>query len=151
MSKDDLDFSADLGELSAQLAQVESAEKRLSEFRGQKGSASAQSKEQSPTCSPTKTKQVIPSVGEKKSAKRRTHQIPPTVEKKYSKYSRSNDPWVSASFKVRNSKKLRLHELSLRRQLAGELPYEKQHLIDEAIDHILAKYRGSTRGTKDSM
>ena len=55
-------------------------------------------------------------------------------------FSAEDDPWVTDSVKVRHSKKRRLKELSLRRELGRESPYQKKDLIDEALDIIFGKY-----------
>lgn len=57
----------------------------------------------------------------------------------------ANDPYVSATFKIRNSKKDRLHRLHLERQLAGETPFSKQALLDEALEHVLTRYEAPTK------
>ncbi len=54
--------------------------------------------------------------------------------------SAEDDPWVTDSVKVRHSKKRRLKELSLRRELDRESPYQKKDLVDEALDYIFGKY-----------
>jgi hypothetical protein len=51
-----------------------------------------------------------------------------------------DDPWVTDSVKVRHSKKRRLKELSLRRELDRDSPYQKKDLVDEALDYIFGKY-----------
>jgi len=51
-----------------------------------------------------------------------------------------DDPGVTDSVKVRHSKKRRLKELSLRRELNRDLPYQKKDLVDEALVYIFAKY-----------
>ena len=51
-----------------------------------------------------------------------------------------DDPWVTASVKMRNSKKQRFVKLSLERKLADKSPHEQQLLMDEALDYLLAKY-----------
>lgn len=51
-----------------------------------------------------------------------------------------DDPWVAATLKVRNSKKKRLKQLSLVRQLHGESLHLQKDLVDEALDYVLAKY-----------
>ncbi len=50
------------------------------------------------------------------------------------------DPWVNATFKVRDSKRERLHRLHLQRQLEGLTPYTKQAFLDEALDYVLSRY-----------
>lgn len=65
-----------------------------------------------------------------------THRTPSTDER----VAVEDDPWVTDSIKVRHSKKRRLKELSLRRELALESPYQKKDLVDEAFDYIFAKY-----------
>ena len=55
-------------------------------------------------------------------------------------FSAEDDPWVTDSVKVRHSKKRRLKELSLRRELDRESPYQKKDLVDEALDYIFGKY-----------
>ena len=57
-----------------------------------------------------------------------------------SQLSADDDPWVTDSVKVRHSKKRRLKELSLRRELDRESPYQKKDLVDEALDYIFSKY-----------
>ncbi|QDV81084.1 hypothetical protein [Botrimarina mediterranea] len=59
--------------------------------------------------------------------------------------AKASDPWVNTTFKVKNSKKERLHRLHLERQLAGLTPYTKQDFIDEAIDYVLGKYERASR------
>ena len=54
--------------------------------------------------------------------------------------SAEDDPWVTDSVKVRHSKKRRLKELSLRRELDRQSPYQKKDLVDEALDYIFGKY-----------
>ena len=51
-----------------------------------------------------------------------------------------DDPWVTDSVKVRHSKKRRLKELSLRRELDRDSPFQKKDLVDEALDYIFSKY-----------
>ena len=54
--------------------------------------------------------------------------------------SAEDDPWVTDSVKVLHSKKRRLKELSLRRELGRDSPYQKKDLVDEAFDYIFSKY-----------
>jgi len=62
----------------------------------------------------------------------------------------AQDPWVNTTFKVKNSKRERLHRLHLERQLAGLTPYSKQDFLDEALDYVLAKYEPRSAGRKSS-
>ena len=68
--------------------------------------------------------------------KKSTHRTPSVGPQ----LSEKDDPWVTDSIKVRHSNKRRLKELSLRRQLDRESPYQKKDLVDEALDYIFGKY-----------
>jgi len=70
------------------------------------------------------------------SAKKGKHRSPAAV----TELPVEDDPWVTDSIKVRHSKKRRLKDLSLRRELGRESPYQKKDLVDEAFDFIFAKY-----------
>jgi hypothetical protein len=54
--------------------------------------------------------------------------------------SSDDDPWVTQSFKLRNSKKHRIHRLSRTRELDGLVPFQKKDLLDEALDYLFEKY-----------
>lgn len=152
MNKTNLDYSDEVGELATQLREADEAAKRLAKHRKitppEKPATSpttATLSERSPAkpssvAQPKKAsepvRQKAPKPRAQSPARRR-----PTAESQPPK----DDPWVSASFKVRNSKKRRLHALSLRRQLSGLAPFKKQHLIDEAMQYLFDKYEGELR------
>lgn len=54
--------------------------------------------------------------------------------------SSGDDPWVTGSIKIRNSKKHRFHRLSRTRELEGLVPFQKKDLLDEALDYLFEKY-----------
>ncbi len=74
----------------------------------------------------------------------------PTPIKKKSKSGHRNreskpgraddDPFVTASIKIRNSKLRRLQKLSKRRDLDDLSPHYQKDLIDEALDWMFQKY-----------
>lgn len=77
---------------------------------------------------------------------RRQRQRPPATRTDRDQVAaQRSDPWVNTTFKVRNSKKERLHRLHLERQLAGLTPYSKQDFLDEALDYLLGKYEASPK------
>lgn len=51
-----------------------------------------------------------------------------------------DDPWVTGSTKIRNSKKHHFHWLSRMREVKGLAPFQKKDLLDEALDYIFEKY-----------
>ena len=145
MNKSNLDFSEDVREMNAELSQVDQAVDRMAKLRQTQSKAPSTKQPLQPSGAP-KPDSDKPEREPKHHARQRA--VARTRDQKRPADPNATDPWVSASFKVRNSKKLQLHELSLKRQLAGIAPYEKQHLIDEAIDYILDRYRNSDRPTK---
>ena len=79
-----------------------------------------------------------------KNRRSRIHRPPKTSKHRTPSADRQlsveDDPWVTDSVKVRHSKKRRLKELSLRRELNRDSPYQKKDLVDEALDYIFGKY-----------
>ncbi len=51
-----------------------------------------------------------------------------------------DDPWVTGTVKMRNSKKRRLKKISLHRELRGLEPHQQKDLMDQALDYIFEKF-----------
>ena len=87
------------------------------------------------------TGEVDSSVTDEKARRSRPKSRNPRSSSPPGTLSTSNDdPWVAGSIKIRNSKKSRLHRLSRTRELEGLVPFQKQDLMDEALDYLFEKY-----------
>lgn len=147
-SKKHLDFGSMASDVAHTIEDAMSRTEALARQRQASGSAAA--------VKPLAKESAAPQRPESQATKnpmrkpRRMKQVSKTPAETKPKTTRP-DPWVNATFKVRDSKRQRLHKLHLTRQLEGLTPYTKQDFLDEALDYLLAKYEGrcsSSRSTE---
>lgn len=147
MGKSAVDISGEIGAIESDLSKADEVAKQLEKRRlerlrksSKKGDSKADlrpDESQKGKSQEGNAQEDKPDVSPRKDKPTRRSKVEPIVLK---------DCYVSASFKILQSHRQRLHDLSRNREENDLLPYLKQELMKEAIEYILAKYPMQKKG-----